>query len=91
MLASYNWFTKYEFNEVISYNRSEHNEYMSELIGFVQALIETCAIGVLDVQTFKLCTSEDGTVWLHTGGMRKFGRPDISIVGVGEDEIEHAA
>ena len=147
--------------DLISYNRSEHNEYMTELIGgtlgkilnednhalyetiqnteqwvviqgeviqdadlnymrnvigFLQALIETGAVGVLDVQTFKLFTPEewtnniftkefnpydhatilvstleDGAVWLHTRGMRKFGRPDISIEGVGEDEIEHAA
>jgi hypothetical protein len=26
--------------------------------------------------------SEDGSEWLHTRGMRKFGRPDISIHGV---------
>ena len=147
--------------DLISYNRSEHNEYMTELIGgtrgkilnednhalydtiqnteqwvviqgkviqdadlnymrnvigFVQALIETGAVGVLDVQTFKLftpeewtnniftkefnpydhatilvSTMEDDAVWLHTRGLRKFGRPDISIVGVGDDELEHAA
>ena len=35
-------------------------------------------------------TMKDGAIWLHIRGMRKFGRPDISIVGVGEDEIEHA-
>ena len=147
--------------DLISYNRSEHSEYMTELIGgalgkildesnhslyetiqnaeqwvviqgevkkdadlnymrnvigFVQALIETGAVGVLDLLTFKLFTSEewtsnifskefnpydhvtilasameDGAIWLHTRGMRKFGRPDISIEGVGENEVEHAA
>jgi hypothetical protein len=29
--------------------------------------------------------SENGTEWLHTRGMRKFGRPDISVDGVTPD------
>ena len=32
---------------------------------------------------------EDG-IWLHTRGMRKFGRPDISISGVPEDDLQAA-
>ena len=90
--------------------------YMRNTIGFVQALVETGAVGVLDLQTFMLYTPEewtdiifsnefdpyahvtilasamdDGTFWLHTRGMRKFGRPDISMEGVEEDKVEHAA
>ena len=90
--------------------------YMRNAIGFVQALVETGAVGVLDLQTFMLYTPEewtdiifskefdpyahvtilasameDGTFWLHTRGMRKFGRPDISMEGVAEDKVEHAA
>lgn len=34
--------------------------------------------------------AEDGTVWLHTRGMRKFGRPDISMEGVGPREVSQA-
>lgn len=30
----------------------------------------------------------DGAYWLHTRGMRLFGRPDVSVRGVGADEIE---
>ena len=29
---------------------------------------------------------EDGNIWLHTRGLRKFGRPDISIENVPESE-----
>lgn len=88
--------------------------YMRNAIGFVQALVETGAVGVLDLQTFTLYTPEewknsifskefdpyahvtilvsameDNTIWLHTRGMRKFGRPDISMEGVVEDKINH--
>lgn len=90
--------------------------YMRNAIGFVQALVENGGIGVLDLQTFKLLTSdewtnsifsqefnayshtvilssmmEDGSFWLHTRGMRKFGRPDISMGLVKQDEIPDAA
>lgn len=34
---------------------------------------------------------EDGTVWLHTRGMCKFGRPDISLTGVPPEETVTAA
>lgn len=89
--------------------------YMRNAIGFVQALVEAGAVGVLDLQTITLYSSEewtnsifskkfdpyahvtilvsemeDSTIWLHTRGMRKFGRPDISMEGVVEDKIEHA-
>lgn len=89
--------------------------YMRNVIGFVQALVEKDAIGVLDLQTFTLFTSEewtdkifkqefnpnihvtilvsqieDGTIWIHTRGMRKFGRPDISIKKVPKSEIDNA-
>lgn len=90
-------------------------DYMRNTIGFVQALLETGAKGVLDLQTFSLHSPEewtdkffgrefnpnnhvvilssemeDGSVWLHTRGMRKFGRPDIGIERVGTGETEDA-
>lgn len=34
---------------------------------------------------------ENGRLWLHTRGMRKFGRPDISLRDVGPDDVELAA
>ncbi len=88
--------------------------YMRNAIGFVQAFMETGAVGVLDLQTFSLFSpkewennifsqefspyhhvtilvSEDGDkIWLHTRGMRKFGRPDISIERVTEKELDNA-
>lgn len=91
-------------------------DYMRNTIGFVQALLERGAIGVLDLQTFSLYSSEEwtnkffgqefnpynhvtilssemegGLIWLHTRGMRKFGRPDIGIEDVGVSEVEDAA
>lgn len=33
---------------------------------------------------------DDGSVWLHTQGMRKFGRPDSSMEGVPYDMVENA-
>lgn len=90
--------------------------YMQNVIGFIQALLETGAAGVLDLQTFSLYSSRewtdtffeqefnpcrhavilssadaDGGFWLHTRGMRKFGRPDISMENVPEGEIGAAA
>lgn len=90
-------------------------DYMRNTIGFVQALLETGAIGVLDLQTFSLLTpekwtdtifskefnpydhvvilaseTEGGSLWLHTRGMRKFGRPDISMEGVKNDAVDNA-
>lgn len=35
-----------------------------------------------------LISEENGKYWLHTRGMAKFGRPDISIANVCEEEIE---
>ena len=89
--------------------------YMRNTIGFIQALLETGAIGVLDLQTFSLLTPkkwtetifskefnpydhvvilasemEDGSLWLHTRGMRKFGRPDISVEGIKNDAVDNA-
>jgi len=90
-------------------------DYMRNVIGLVQAFVETGALGVLDLQTFTLLSSEewtetifkkefnpyshftiitsemdDGTVWVHTRGMRKFGRPDVSIVGVQKVDVNDA-
>jgi len=31
-----------------------------------------------------------GTLWLHTRGMRKFGRPDVGMAGVPQGELERA-
>lgn len=33
---------------------------------------------------------EGGTLWLHTRGMRKFGRPDIGMTGVPQGELDRA-
>lgn len=89
--------------------------YMRNAIGFVQALIEKGAIGVLDLLTFTLYTPsewtskifkpefdpyshvviltsemEDDSVWLHTRGLRKFGRPDVSMEKVPQNDIDNA-
>lgn len=89
--------------------------YMRNVIGFIQALVESGAVGVLDLQTFSLYSgeewtdrifskefdprdhavilasvTEDDSLWLHTRGMRKFGRPDISVEKVDKDAIEDA-
>ena len=37
-----------------------------------------------------LITKENGTIWLHTRGLRKFGRPDISIENIPESEEDKA-
>jgi len=34
---------------------------------------------------------EDGSIWLHTRGMRKFGRPDISMEKLSKNEVDKAA
>lgn len=90
--------------------------YMRNAIGLVQALVESGAAGVLDLQTLTLfpperwtntifapefnpCShvvilaSEEkrGELWLHTRGMRKFGRPDVSMENVPEEESGEAA
>ena len=49
---------------------------------------EFCAY---DHVTILLSEMEGGLVWLHTRGMRKFGRPDVSIENVPENETEDAA
>ena len=33
---------------------------------------------------------EGGTLWLHTRGMRKFGRPDMGMTGVPQGELDRA-
>jgi len=33
---------------------------------------------------------EGGALWLHTRGMRKFGRPDVGMTGVPQEELERA-
>ena len=37
-----------------------------------------------------LCHDEDDGAWVRTRGMRKFARPDISIRGVPQIEVERA-
>ncbi len=89
--------------------------YMQNVIGFIQALLDDGAEGVLDLQTFSLypavewtkkffgqefdvynhvtilaSETEDGLMWLHTRGMRKFARPDISVSSVVSDEVDAA-
>ena len=95
--------------------QDEDLHYMRNAIGFVQALVESGAVGVLDLQTFNLYTAqewtdhifmpefhpyahvdvlvsetEDGACWVHTRGMRKFGRPDIGVEGVLKGELDNA-
>ncbi len=89
--------------------------YMQNVIGFIQALIDNGAVGVLDLQTLSLYASgkwsdqffeqefnpydhvtilasetKENLMWLHTRGMRKFGRPDIGVREVASDEMEEA-
>lgn len=90
--------------------------YMRNAIGFVQALVEDGAVGVLDLLTFTLFSAEEwekiifeaeftpyshtvileseeeeGSIWLHTRGMRKFGRPDISMEKVPKRDVLNAS
>lgn len=83
--------------------------YLKNSIGITQAVLETGAAAILDLQTIQwfepaewtkkfftpkapvphehvfIYTSKDECgAWLHTRGMRKFGRPDISIRNVPE-------
>lgn len=37
-----------------------------------------------------LTSEENGSMWLHTRGMRKFGRPDISMENVGKNCVDEA-
>ena len=89
--------------------------YMKNLIGIVQAFVETGAFCVLDLQTFGMYSAkewtdaifapefnacshvkilvsemEDKTFWLHTRGIRKFGRPDVGIEHVKEEDMKDA-
>lgn len=43
---------------------------------------------VVDHVAFLASDEGDGKLWLHTRGMRKFGRPDVSVHGVTEHERE---
>jgi len=88
---------------------------MRDSIGIVQAMLETGAIGVLDIQTISFYSFEEWknkiftpifnpcshvsilytdtdkeNVWLHTRGLRKFGRPDVSIENVKKSNIDDA-
>lgn len=38
-----------------------------------------------------LTSEENDGMWLHTRGMRKFGRPDISVENVGKNDVEEVA
>jgi len=35
--------------------------------------------------------TEDGEIWLHTRGLRAFGRPDLSLSGVTPDDLDTAS
>lgn len=37
-----------------------------------------------------LSKMEDGNIWLHTRGLRKFGRPDVSIENIDESDVDKA-
>ena len=41
--------------------------------------------------TILISEEADGSRWLHTRGMRKFGRPDISFHGIGVDKVDDVA
>lgn len=92
-------------------------EYIRNIIGIVQSVLEQGALCVLDIQTFNWYTSseweneffkndefnpfkhvvilvskvDNSMYWMHTRGMRKFGRPDISILNVPEENINNSA
>lgn len=87
-------------------------DYMRNVIGILQALIEKGAIGILDLFTFSLyspeawttrffendvnaqdhvmifITEENDKYWLHTRGMIKFGRPDLSLFESDQEHLE---
>ena len=92
---------------------SDSLSYLKNSIGITQAVLETGAAAILDLQTIQwfdpaewtkkffdpkspvphehvwIYTSKDGNgAWLHTRGMRTFGRPDISIRNVSEPAYE---
>jgi hypothetical protein len=92
-------------------------EYIRNIIGIVQSVLEQGAFCVLDIQTLNWYTSseweseffineqfnpfkhvvilvskmENSMYWIHTRGMRKFGRADISVLNVPEESINTAA
>lgn len=37
-----------------------------------------------------LSKMEDGNIWLHTRGLQKFGRPDVSIENIPESDVNKA-
>ncbi|MGN1120292.1 MAG: hypothetical protein ACI4Q4_08025, partial [Oscillospiraceae bacterium] len=41
--------------------------------------------------TIIMASRTDNGLWLHTRGMRKFGRPDIGIEGIPENDLQTAA
>ena len=98
-----------------SFEDNDTFNYLKNSIGFTQAIIETGAIAVLDIQILKwyepkewtdkyfepkapqtlkqiviLFSKENDIIWLHTRGMRKFGRPDISIRNITESTFDLA-
>ena len=42
-------------------------------------------------QVLLMASPLNGAIWIHSRGFRKFGRPDIGIENVPEDEVETAA
>ncbi|OUM58800.1 hypothetical protein PIROE2DRAFT_15853 [Piromyces sp. E2] len=93
--------------------KDENLNYMKDVIGIVQAFLETGAIGVLDLQIISLYSSDEWKnkifipkfnpcshvnilctdidkeiIWLHTRGLRKYGRPDVSIENVNKSNID---
>ena len=92
---------------------SDSLAYLRNTIGITQAVLETGAAAILDLQTIQwfdpaewtkkffdpkapvphehvwiFTSKDDSGTWLHTRGMRKFGRPDVSIRNVSESAYE---
>lgn len=42
------------------------------------------------LQTYIMYSREEGGIWLHTRGMRKFGRPDLSIRDIAAEDFDSA-
>jgi len=55
---------------------------------FRATYFEPVGPAVLDHVAFLASDDGDGATWLHTRGMRKFGRPDVSVHGVASQERE---
>jgi hypothetical protein len=93
-------------------------QYLRDVIGFIESLVDAGGVAVLDVQSLALRSADQwrevvfepdapravnevvmlrstdarhpGRTWLHTRGLRKFARPDLSITNVPSDSVFNA-